>query len=93
MPSKFTTQRFSQPWINRAIKRLSAKKQRYYNKAKRTGNQSDFEKSKECKKECQQACRKAHNQFISGILDEDSTSNPKKFYSNIKSKRCEHTSQ
>ena len=30
VPSKFTTQRFSQPWINRAIKRLSAKKQRYY---------------------------------------------------------------
>jgi len=89
VPSKMTTQRYSQPWINRKVKQLSAKKKRYFNKAKASGKQEDFDKYKQCKKECQQECRKAHNTYISDMLDEDCKNNPKKFYSYIKSKKCD----
>jgi hypothetical protein len=89
VPSKMTTSRFSQPWINREIKRLSAKKKRYFKKAKISNNNDDWFNFKHLKQQCQQECRKAHNSYISSMLDEDSKSNPKKFYSFIKSKKCD----
>ena len=37
VPNKESSTRFNQPWINNAVKRLSRRKQRCYNRARNTG--------------------------------------------------------
>ena len=41
VPSKCTSTKYHQPWINHSIKQLSHCKQRYYNKARLTGLAED----------------------------------------------------
>lgn len=41
VPSKMTSSRFNQPWINREIKALSRRKKRQFNKAKSTKHSKD----------------------------------------------------
>lgn len=51
VPSKMTSSRFNQPWINREIKALSRRKKRQFNKAKSTNNSNT-----------RVACKKAYNE-------------------------------
>ena len=87
VPSKMSSQRFNQVWIDRDLKRLSKCKKRAYNKAKRTGKQEDWEQFRFMKKNVQSACRNAYNSYVSNMLTEDCDNNPKKFWGFIKSKR------
>jgi transcriptional regulatory protein LevR len=41
VPSKMTTTRFNQPWIDRNTRRLSRRKKRAYRKARNTNNNKD----------------------------------------------------
>jgi hypothetical protein len=43
IPSKFTSQRFSQPWINSTVKKLSRRKKKAYRTAKKTNLASDWQ--------------------------------------------------
>ena len=61
IPSKMSSQRFNQVWIDRKVKRLSRKKKRCYNRAQKTGQQRDWERFKQLKKETQKTCRDAYN--------------------------------
>ena len=91
IPTKWTSQRFSQVWINGDIKRLSRRKKRSYKRAKKTGKKKDWDRFRHIKKDTQTACRQAYNSYISNMLEEDNTTNPKRFWSFIKSKRSEST--
>ena len=87
--SKFSSTRFSQPWINRNLKRLSRRKKRAYKKARISRNDSDWNNYKQLKKECQKECRSAYSAHVNNLVSEDQTGNPKKLYSFIKSKKCD----
>ena len=75
--------RYSQPWINKTIKQLSRKKHKTYKK------QKDSSEYRYLKKLCQRQERKACNSYINNLFCDDYKSNPKKFWSYIKSKKCE----
>ena len=57
IPSKFTSTRYSQPWMNNEIKQLARRKKRSYKKAKKTGKQNDGGRFNDIKKEAQRLCK------------------------------------
>nr|XP_054765722.1 uncharacterized protein LOC129272629 [Lytechinus pictus] len=82
--------RYSQPWINSNIKRLSRRKKRSYKKARMTKNNHDFLRYKQLQKECKQACKVAYSDYITNIVSPECSSNPKRFWSFINSKKCDN---
>ena len=86
VPSKMTSARFGQPWINRKIKRISRRKKRAYKKAKLSRSEKDIQRYKQLQKESQFECRKAYNGYVNDVVTSD---NSKKLYSFIKGKRCD----
>ena len=76
-------------WSSCYIKRLTIKKKRLYNKARASQLQSDWSAYKEIKKQVQRECRKAHDKYVSHIINLDNTHSNKKFWSYIKSKKSE----
>ena len=89
IPSKLSSARFSQPWINRDLKRLSRRKKRAYKKARTSNKKSDWNRYKQLKKESQMKCRRAYAAHVNDLVSDDQTGNPKKLYSFIKSKKCD----
>ena len=92
VPSKFTTQRYNQPWVNRRVKRLSRQKQRAYNRARSSRGPRKarmWEKFISLKRRTQKACKEAYETYINNIICPDLRSNPKRFWSYISSKRCD----
>ena len=87
VPSKMTSQRFSQPWITRKAKRLSRRKKRAYKRAKASGDTEDQQRYHQLQKDTQYECRKAYNNYVKETVSEDR--DPKKLYSFIKAKRCD----
>ena len=85
---KMTSTRFSQPWINRNVKRLSRRKKKAYRRAQQTNSHEDIEKYKNLQKETQFYCRKAYNNYVEDLVSGDD-SNPKKLWSFIKAKKCD----
>ena len=90
VPTKMTSTRFSQPWINRNVKRLSRRKKKAYRRAQQTNSHEDIEKYKNLQKETQFYCRKSFNNYmyVEDIVSGDD-SNPKKLWSFIKAKKCD----
>ena len=89
VPSKLTSTRYNQPWITRSVKRLTRKKKRSYNRAKSSNDRDDHEKYLKLKKQTIIACKEAYNDYLTDIISPDTTSNPKRFWSFINSKRCD----
>ena len=87
VPSKMTTTRYSQPWVNKKVKRASRRKKRAYRKARSTGKDEDLQRYKTLQKESQYECRKAHNKYVQDLVSDDKGS--KKLFSFVKSKRCD----
>ena len=87
VPSKLTSTRYSQPWTNTKIKRLSRRKKRAFHRAKASGTNTDKDRYKELQKETHMECRKAYNSYVKDIVTTDK--NPKKLYSFINSRRCD----
>lgn len=75
--------------INTRIKRLAKRKQRQYNRAKQSGKEKDWSHFKALKKRQNKKCRKAHNNYVASIVAPELESKPRKFWSYIKSKKCE----
>ena len=93
VPSKQTSTRFSQPWINSKLKSLSRKKKKAFHRARKTASSSDWSHYKTLKKIMQKECRNAYHNFINNMFcdGQDTLKHPKKFWSYIKSRRCENT--
>jgi hypothetical protein len=85
VPSKMTTTRFNQPWINRHLKRLSRKKKRAYKKARRTRRECDWSRYKLLKKTMQRECRSTYHNYINNMIYEDTDVILKEFLSFIMS--------
>ena len=91
IPTKTTSTRFSQPWINREIKRISRRKKRAFRQARKSGKANDWARYKRLKRESQAQCRQVHDAYVANLLSDDPSNNPKRFYSYIKSKRCDNS--
>ncbi len=90
VPSKTTSSRYSQPWINRKIRSLKRQKQRCYNKAKKSHSPADFARCRELKKQMQSECRKAYSDYMNDIIcGEYDTGKKKRFYGYVKSMRTD----
>ena len=68
---------------------MSRRKQRCYNKARLTGLAEDWAAYKRLKRYTQQQCKEAYDSYVNSIVSSDSGSNPKRFWSFIKSKRTD----
>ena len=80
VPSKFTTTKPSQPWIDAETKRLLRKKKKWFKRAKSSQSAAVQEKYKDIKRLAQKQCRRAHTSFLNNIIEEDDK-NQKKFWS------------
>ena len=87
VPSKSLSNSIKYPWITPQIKRLSNRKQRLYNRARYTGQQSDWVAYHKLKKAVQYECRKAHDRYVADLLSSDNGYTNKRFWSYIKGKR------
>ena len=89
VPTKMATTRFNQPWINSHIKSLARRKKRAYLQARRTKTKYDRSRYQKLKKQMQHDCRAVYNDYVCNMISDDDSGNSKKFWSFIKSKRCD----
>jgi hypothetical protein len=87
VPTTWTSTRFSQPWCNRSIKRLSRRKYRAYKRCRRSGKEKDRERYRLLQKSSQKEYKKAYNSYVSDMMQDDSKS--KTLNSFMKSKKCD----
>jgi hypothetical protein len=70
---------------------MTRRKKRSFDKARRTKKKSDIARYRKLKSATPKKCRKAFKDYVENIIDPDLSSNPKRFWSFTKSKRCEST--
>jgi nitrous oxide reductase len=87
LPSKQSSATFTNPWANTTIKKLSRRKKKAYNKARRSNSEQDCAKYKRLKLLSQKTTRQAHSKYLYDIISPKLKDNSKQFYSNIKSKK------
>ena len=85
IPSKTTSTRITQPWITKDLRTLSRRKQKLYNRAKRTHKTRDWNSYNAMKKLAQKKCREAYSSYINNIICSEEAS-PKLFWNYIKNK-------
>ena len=68
VPTKMTSTKFSQPWINWNAKRLSRCKKKAFRRAQQTNSHEDIKKYKKLQKETQFYCRKAINNYVEELV-------------------------
>ncbi|XP_072030539.1 uncharacterized protein [Amphiura filiformis] len=90
VPTKFSSTRFNQPWLNTTTKRSCRRKARAYKKARKTKKDRDWLRFRRLKKETQTACRQAYNTYLKNIVCSEPGGN-KRLGALIKSKRCDRT--
>ena len=88
VPTKETSSKCHQPWINSEVKKLIRKKNRWFTKAKKSNSRKVWEKYRHIKADAQRACRQAEGKYITDIFSEDNSG--KKFWGLIKGKRQEN---
>lgn len=81
--------RYSQPWISKDIKQLSRKKKSVYRRAKRSGEVMDISIYRQLQKETKFHTKRTYNIYMNDMVTPDSSTNPKKLYSFINSKRSD----
>ncbi|KAI8486064.1 hypothetical protein Bbelb_361640 [Branchiostoma belcheri] len=73
--------------LTESLRRHCRKKQRLYNKAKKRGQEEDWNKYKRVKRGVQKSIRQAHSKYVADILGEAIVDKPKTFWSYIKGLR------
>ena len=91
VPSKITTFRHTNPWMNTQIKRAIRRKQRAHKKARETNTKRDRDRYKRLQKKVQFHVRKANKTYMQDTVSNESKDNSKKFRSLVKSKGQEFT--
>ena len=84
------------PWINRKVKSQMRRRDKLFRRMKKTKNDSDIRKYKECKKALQKHERQAYWTYINGIIEADDPEvdrppKQKRFWNYIKSLRKDST--
>lgn len=90
IPTKKLSTRNNLPWMTRHIHRLIRKKQRLYNKAKKTQNNQDWAVFRKLRTHVKTELTAAYHNYIDSMLDvecNEERSIPKKFWSYVKNIR------
>ena len=90
IPSKLTSTKRHQPWINKFIKWLTHHKQHLCNKARLSGSTIHWNTYREFKRYTQQQCKNAYESYVRSIVSTEPGNNPKRFWSFIKNKRLDY---
>jgi hypothetical protein len=90
VPSKVKSNRRNLPWFDRSNRRRSRKKQRLYNKAKKSGSPEDWKVYRDYNKECRRALNKSRWDYIHNELGSSVKEDPKSFWTFINSLRKEN---
>ena len=90
IPSKLTKSRDKLPRINSSIKQKMKQRKRLYDKAKRTGNYTDWCDYKQARNEVNSLLETAHYNYRTNLFNDSSTSK-KRFWSYIKAKKKDNT--
>jgi len=69
VPSKMTSKRHNVPWMNRSLRCLCRKKNRFYKKGRRSGSPSSWTRYKESKTAVTKSLREARNNYIGSIIN------------------------
>ena len=85
VPTKMTSSKTHQPWINTETKQLIRKKNRWLKKAKNSNLGKDWDTYKKIKSSTQKTCRQTHEKYLNSIFTEDKSN--KKLWSYIKSRK------
>ena len=91
IPSKMTSCRFNQPWVNRKCRSLFRQKQRAYNRALRTNKQEHWDKFSHIRKETQKHCNLARSSFLANQVSSDTDTNRKNLYKLIKNTKTDNS--
>ena len=83
VPHFFTSSRHNLPWFTKNLKKLCQRKQRLYNKAKKTRNQDDWQEFCDIRKNVHEQLRSARVSHISQFLTTSITDKPKSFWTFI----------
>ena len=88
--------KIKKPWINRKIKTQMRRRDKLFRRMKKTKNETDIRKSKECRKAAQKIERESYWTYINSIIetgesDNDHTHKQKRFWNCIKSLRKDST--
>ena len=88
VPSTWSRTRTDLPWLSPELKRQCNKKQRLYNKARKSKDPAHWAEYKRLSKENRKMLRKAHWQHLNRVLDDaEVEGNTKHFWRYIKSQR------
>ena len=90
IPSKLVKSRDKLPWINSSIKQKMKQRKRLYDKAKRSGSDTDWCDYKQARNEVNSLLETAHHNYCTNLFNDSSTSK-KRFWSYIKAKRKDNT--
>ena len=70
IPTKMLSGRkLKKPWINRKVKSQMRRPDKLFRRVKKTKNDSDIRKYKDCKKAVQESERQAYWAYINGIIE------------------------
>ena len=84
VPHRLSTSRHNLPWFNQKLRRLAKKKQRLYNKAKKTKTNDDMTAFKKCRGQYSQCLRNAQRQYYNDFLEPKIDENAKYMFNYIK---------
>ena len=84
VPYRLSTSRHNLPWFNQKLRRLAKKKQRLYNKAKKTRANEDMNAFKKSRGEYAQCLRNAQRQYYNDFLEPKIDENGKYMFNYIK---------
>ena len=85
VPSKDTTTRFNQVWVNGDVKRKARQKKRSHQQARETRSEQDLRRYRKIKKECKIICKEAYNSYINNMISLEGSN--KKFWAYVKNLR------
>ena len=89
VPTKMSSTRQTDPWVNTSLRRAIRRKQRAHWKAKKTKSNKRWARYKKLQASVQRETRSTERSYMQEIVSGDLKQNPKRFYSYIKSKRQE----
>ena len=85
VPSKFSSTKTHQPWINTETKRLIRQKNRWLHKAKTLNSENVWKTYRKIKRVTQRTCRQTHENYLRNLFENDKSN--KKLWSYIKSRK------
>ena len=86
VPSKMSTSRHTNPWMNTEIKRTIRRKQRTHQKARRINRKRDNDRYKRLQKDVQFQIRRTNRDYLENTVSNNCRVNSKKFWAFVRRK-------